>query len=111
MRMRDVDIYWGERGVHVQMATRRLGYVTKQAGDNIGYGHCSGLVYEHWKNATLEDLLFIFFGIVRDGHDIEDVHKQFMKIDEYKDWYESAHDFSAPRARKLHKQLLGGKGE
>lgn len=100
MKMREVDIYWGDAGVHVQMGTRLLGYVTRQAGDNVGYSYCSGLVYENWKCATVEDLLFVFFGIVNSGHDIEDVHRQFMKIDEYRDWYGQDRNLSAGAARR-----------
>ena len=101
MKMREVDIYWGDAGVHVQMGTRlaRLRDLDR-LGDNVGTANCSGLVYENWKCATVEDLLFVFFGIVNSGHDIEDVHRQFMKIDEYRDWYGQDRNLSAGAARR-----------
>jgi hypothetical protein len=88
MRMKDVDIYWGRKGVSV--VVRRVdedGNLAPEALDTRGYQCSTGACCEWWKHAGLDHLLFVFLGIIRDGHTFEEAHRQFIKINEYKKFF------------------------
>ena len=80
----DYNIEWSYKAkkVWVSFGGDQL-FATVLGNKGIYDIHSSGCCYYNWKKKEVENVYRLFVSLIREGFDIEDTYKQFIKIKKF----------------------------
>lgn len=99
MRLRDALMFWNDKEEAARNGAGKARIAVGIMKDRFFHNtynymqNSTGCCYGHWKSDTLEHIiayLFILFNelVIQSGIPVDEVHNEFMKIDEYRIWHE-----------------------
>lgn len=84
MKLTNYNIEWSYKARKVWVSHQEDGtFSTVLAADKIYDINSSGCCYLNWKKKETENVYRLFVSLIREGFNVEDTYKQFMKIKKF----------------------------
>jgi hypothetical protein len=85
MKLTNYNIEWSYKARKVWISHQGdMTFPTVLGSDKIYDIHSSGCCYLNWKKKELENVYRLFTALIREGFDVQDTYRQFLKINKFR---------------------------